>query len=71
MVHSMSKKKSLFPTVTSSIGMLAGGFVGLGVGALWDGELVVLVGFSAGFLLGAVLGAVVGYKILAFKASRR
>ena len=61
----MSKRKSLLPTYTSSIGMLLGGLAGLACGSFWGNEIVVMACFTAGFLAGSAIGAMLGYRWIA------
>ena len=63
----MSEKKSLLPTITSSLGILLGGLLGLHCGSFSESEWVVTAGFALGFVSGAVVGAMVGYRWLARK----
>ena len=48
----MSEKKSLLPTITSSLGILLGGLLGLHCGSFSESEW----GGAAGFVSGAVVG---------------
>ena len=52
----MSEKKSLLPTITSSLGILLGGLLGLHCGSFSESEWGVTAGFALGFVSGAVVG---------------
>jgi hypothetical protein len=61
---SETRKRSLLPTITSSIGMLLGGLLGAVGGSFSGNESVVMACYALGFIGGAVAGAMLGRRVL-------
>lgn len=58
----MSKSRPLLPTITSSVGMLVGGLLGLVGGYFLGSETGVMICFILGFLVGSISGANFGWR---------
>ena len=56
--------RPLLPTITSAVGMLMGGLLGLAFGSFLGGEFAVMVSFILGAICGSATGAIFGKRWL-------